>query len=216
MGDPISSSTPVAAVVPACNEEKRIGAVLDVLLRSRSISEVIVADDGSQDRTAEVAKNAGARVITLPENRGKGAALKAGSLATSAPILLFIDADLVGLKEEHIEALLAPVQRGEADMSLGIFVGGRRATDWALRWAPQLSGQRALVRRIIETLPDSERARYGIEVALNRHARRLGMRLVRVPLRQLAQVMKEEKIGLWRGVWARLRMYWEILRVYGR
>lgn len=201
----------VAAIVPAYNEEKTISGVLAPLLGSPRIDEVVVVNDGSEDRTTQVAQAMGARVLELPQNIGKGGAMKAGVGATDAQVLLYVDADLLGLTEEHIASLLTPVLRGEADMTVGVFDEGRLATDLAQRLTPFLSGQRAMRREVMEQIPDVERSGYGVEVALSRYAERNGIRVVHVPLRNLAQVMKEEKHGLARGLYRRLKMYWEII-----
>lgn len=202
----------VAAVVPAYNEEHSIGAVLSVLVRCRGLDEVVVVSDGSVDRTAEVARSFGVKVVELQPNRGKGAAMAAGVAATDADLVVFLDADLVGLREEHVTDLLLPVIQGEADMTVGTFRGGRLATDLAQAITPFLSGLRAMPRRVIEGLPSVELTRYGVEVALTRHASRHHLRVKQVPLPGLTHVMKEEKLGFWAGFAHRLRMYWEILR----
>ena len=79
------------------------------LRAARGIDEVIVVSDGSADRTAEEAQAAGARVISLRENVGKGGAVKMGAAATRAGILFLCDADFVGLQPTHVERILAPV-----------------------------------------------------------------------------------------------------------
>jgi dolichyl-phosphate beta-glucosyltransferase len=92
-------------VVPAWNEELRIGATLDCLLRdgaALNIEDVIVVNDGSTDRTAELvreraSKHQGApciRLIDHEENRGKGAALRTGLASATTPLVGYIDADL--------------------------------------------------------------------------------------------------------------------------
>src|SRR6185437_14635373 len=97
--------------LPAYNEAERIGNVIRPVLRAPSIEEVIVVNDGSTDSTAEVARAFhGVRVVDLPRNMGKGGAMAAGVAATDADILVFLDADLVGLRVEHIEALVEPVR----------------------------------------------------------------------------------------------------------
>jgi len=201
----------VAAIVPAYNEEMTIGSVVSVI-RKWCPDEVIVVDDGSSDRTAEIARNAGARVISLETNVGKGGAMKAGAESTDADVVVFIDADLTGLTCEHLTQLAAPVLNGEADMTVGVFEDGRFATDFAQKIAPFLSGQRAMLRRIVLEVPGLETSRYGVEMILSRHAEKEALRVRKVELKHLAQVTKEEKRGFIRGFRARMRMYWEIIR----
>jgi glycosyltransferase involved in cell wall biosynthesis len=203
----------VAAVVPAYNEGHTIGQVLAVLQQSPDIDEVIVVNDGSTDDTAERAAELGARVLNLYPNRGKGGAMKAGVQATLADIVLFIDADLVGLNHTHCTALLEPVLQGKADMTVGLFTGGRASTTLAQKMAPFLSGQRAVRREIVECIPELEDSRYGVEVAISRYASSNSIRVEKVPLQDVSQIMKEEKQGFVTGAKNRIMMYWEILKV---
>lgn len=89
----------VSIVIPAFNEELGIGPVIEELWGiSRqggggAISEIIVVDDGSKDRTAEIAAAAGARVLRHRSNRGYGAALKTGITAAKNDLIVMIDAD---------------------------------------------------------------------------------------------------------------------------
>ncbi|MCR4396539.1 MAG: glycosyltransferase family 2 protein [Candidatus Saccharicenans sp.] len=110
----------LSVVVPAFNEEKRIGFSLFRIkdyLQSRNISaEVIVVDDGSTDRTAEEAGEIMAdypefRVITLPVNRGKGAAVRSGVLQARGELVLFTDADL-STPIEELEKFLPLAREG--------------------------------------------------------------------------------------------------------
>ncbi len=202
----------VAAIVPAYNEEQTIGAVVHALQRSPLISEVIVVSDGSIDRTVQRARRAGASVIELDTNVGKGGAMKIGADQTEADILLFIDADLVGLRNEHIRLLVSPVLSNNSEMTVGVFEDGRFATDLAQKIAPFLSGQRAVRRDLFQLIPELEDSRYGVEVALSRFADKNNSRVTVVHLHDLSQLMKEEKQGFFKGFCARMKMYWEILR----
>ena len=87
----------VAAVIPAYNEEKNIADVLKALLKSPELDEIIVVDDGSKDKTAEISEKLGVKVIRLSGNQGKGRAMQEGLKATQAEIIVFFDADLLGL-----------------------------------------------------------------------------------------------------------------------
>ncbi|HAN95901.1 MAG: glycosyltransferase family 2 protein [Limnochordia bacterium] len=202
----------VAAIVPAYNEEQTIGPVIEALLECRRLEEIIVVSDGSDDRTAEVARRYPVKVLELEQNVGKGGAMKAGANETNCEVLLFVDADLVGLHTEHIEALLEPVLSGRTAMSIGVFSEGRRSTDLAQKLAPALSGQRAVRKDLFDQVPNLEHSGYGVEIALTQYAERHNVEIVRVPLPTVSQVMKEEKRGLVEGMRARLKMYWEIVR----
>ena len=113
----------LAIVIPAYNEAKRIGATLDELrafLAEVAIdAALIVVDDGSTDGTTAVvrAHAPAAQVIRLTENRGKGAAVRAGMAAATAPLILCCDADLATPITE-LPRFLATIARG-ADIAVG-------------------------------------------------------------------------------------------------
>ncbi|NLO81911.1 MAG: glycosyltransferase family 2 protein [Clostridiales bacterium] len=211
----------IAVIIPAYNEENSIGYVLDAVSQVKQtydiLTDIVVVSDGSTDRTAEIAWSYGVRVIELPQNMGKSHAMKAGLDNTTAPIILFLDADLIGLKTGHILNLVAPVYNDLADMTLGIFYAGRGMTALAQRLAPFLTGQRTVKRWILESLNHEDwSAGYGIEVALSYYARKYKLRVVEVPLYNVTHIIKEEKLGLTRGMAARMKMYWEIARKLNR
>ena len=94
--------TKVAAVIPAYNEAANIGRVLQRLVRCAQVDEIIVVCDGCEDDTAAVAGRYRVSVIELPINVGKGGAMMAGVEHTDAEVILFLDADLIGLRHSHI------------------------------------------------------------------------------------------------------------------
>lgn len=201
----------VAAIVPAFNEGPRIAAVTSVLSRCEFLDEILVVDDGSSDNTAQAARATGVEVLSMPSNMGKGAAVARGIAATSSDIVLLMDADLVGLTRKHVEDLLDPVARGDADMSIGIFRGGRVFTDLAQMTTSFLSGQRAINRSLLE--PDElADTKYGLETILTQIANERSLRVKKVFLDDLTQVMKEEKMGLKEGSRLRFKMYWHVIK----
>lgn len=206
-----------AAIIPAFNESKTIGEVLTVLQKCSLVDRIVVVSDGSSDNTVEVAlEYDDVEVIELLENRGKGGAIKAGLDHIPAEIILFLDADLIGLTEAHVASLLSLVLEGKALMAVGLFEKGRVATDIAQRMAPFLSGQRALKRELLESISDLDLSRFGAEVALHRYVEEQHIPVSLVTLPDLSHVMKEEKLGLWKGIAARGKMYWEIIRYAAR
>ncbi|WP_457638296.1 glycosyltransferase family 2 protein [Oceanithermus sp.] len=197
-------------LIPAFNEEATIASV--VAPARKAGFRVVVVDDGSSDGTAAAAAAAGASVVRLERNQGKGGAYAAGLRLVTSPYVILLDADLVGLRPEHLQELLEPVVSGEADMSVGVFRGGRFLSDLGNRITPQLSGQRAMKAELLKSLPELQNSRYDVELKLTRWARKQGWRVKYVPLYGLGQKLKEEKRGLLAGLAHRMRMYAQILR----
>ncbi len=114
----------VVAILPALNEEQALPGVLAALPRP-AISRAIVVDNGSTDRTAAVARAAGAQVVSEPR-RGYGQACLAGiAAAHDADVLLFLDAD--GADDPaDIPRVLEPILAGRADLVIGSRVRGTR------------------------------------------------------------------------------------------
>ena len=116
---PAQTATAVVALLPAYNEERFIGSVV---LQAREYSdEVVVVDDGSTDRTAEIAEVAGATVVRLETNAGKASAVAAGFryIQANCPgIVVCLDADAQHDPAE-IPTMVEPIRRGDADVVIG-------------------------------------------------------------------------------------------------
>ncbi len=203
----------VAAVVPAYNEENRIGAVLQTLTATPEVDEVIVVSDGSTDCTpAAAAAFEGVRVVRLPRNKGKGGAMREGALLTDADVLVFFDADLIGLTPAHVRDLVMPVCCGAATMATGTFQGGRFWTDVAQYFSPGITGQRAIRRDVFLRIPGLDTVGYGIELAITYFVRHRDLPIRRVIIRGVTHPMKEQKLGFFPGAISRAHMYWQMLR----
>lgn len=183
-------------VIPAYNAAASIGATVRAAAAIDSVASVIVVDDGSSDDTAQQARNAGATVVRLDRNRGKGAALNEGvrHLPDDADAVLLLDADL-GESAADAQALLAQLHDGSADLAIAILPkppgsGGFGLVKSLARWgiallgglqaeAP-LSGQRALTKRALQAvLPFAPR--FGVEVAMTVRAAWADLRIAEIP-----------------------------------
>jgi len=113
----------VIAVIPAWNEERTI---TDVVRSLEGLAEALVVDDGSRDRTADLARDAGAVVIRHPVNRGLGAALGTGleaALLRGADVIVTFDGDGQH-RASDIPAVIEPIVSGRADAVIGTRFSG--------------------------------------------------------------------------------------------
>ncbi|MBW3547766.1 MAG: glycosyltransferase [Actinobacteria bacterium] len=188
---PVGTPASVAAVIPAHNEELTVGDVVDAAREAQRVDEVIVVDNRSDDGTARVAAEHGARVVFCA-TPGKGEAMRAGVRATDKALVVFLDADLVGLRRDHVDALVAAVDDGAA-MSCGLFDRGRLLNPLFLHLLPVLTGQRALSRRLFEAVPPEEIRGYRVEAALNEFVRRQGLPVEEFVCPGLWHRQKEQK-----------------------
>lgn len=209
----------IAAIIPALNEEKTITNVIRAIRDSHLVDEIIVVSDGSKDKTALLANRAGARVIELPETLGKGGAMTMAVQSTNAKILMFFDADLRGLRAEHVRSLLEPVQKGKADMCIGVtdrWRGMYKLNDAFRGSIPlvQLTGQRALKRFIFEEIPNELRAGFQIEEAMNYHCKVHGYMVKTVDLHGVHGVQKTIKYNFFHGLYSNFQMISQVLKIF--
>lgn len=185
----------VVAIVPARDEEPTIARTVKALKQVEAVTEIVVAADGSTDRTAEEAAGAGARVLAAVRPVGKGRAVEAAiDRAPGADVYVLVDGD-VGDTASEMEAVIDEVLAGRVDIAIGRlpplegsgFGMVKRLAGAAIRMvvgieleAP-LSGQRAITREALEAcrpLADG----FGMEVGMTMDAARLGFRVGEVPV----------------------------------
>ncbi|MEO8107148.1 MAG: glycosyltransferase family 2 protein [Actinomycetes bacterium] len=199
----VGPSVSVTAIIPAFDEQARLPATIEALTEVSAIDHLLVVDDGSSDATANVGRAAGAEVLELGKNRGKGAAMESGvrflwskGRATEDDhVLLFLDADLQSTAGAA-EVLIPPVTSGATDMCIanlptqdasggghGFVVelaraGIRQATGEVMK--QPLSGQRAMTTRAFKGALPLARG-FGVEVGLTIDVLRAGLRVIEVP-----------------------------------
>ncbi|MEX2356486.1 MAG: glycosyltransferase family 2 protein [Thermaerobacterales bacterium] len=205
----------VDLVIPVFNEAPRMTPMLEVVTESNLLRNIIVVDDGSTDDTSSVAGRFNIDHLHSHQvNRGKGAALATGlQSAKDADAVMFLDADLINLNEQHLLSLIEPVAADpRIGMSVGQFIEGRWAVDMQQKWFAVLNGQRVLSRSFIDRLPDLNWSRFGVEILMSRFALDSKTPVATPYLRGITHVPKEEKFGLLLGFYARMKMYAECLR----
>jgi glycosyltransferase involved in cell wall biosynthesis len=192
----------VAVIITAYNEAARIEATLEALAIAFPSAPVWVADDGSTDATALLARQAGARVVRSERMIGKGAAatLAAREALEDArknygePIFVLCDGDLAA-SAGKLGALVDTVRDGEAEMAVAAFAtrvgGGVGLAVGFARWAIRrrcglemrapISGQRALRASVLEEVLPFARG-FGMEVGMTIDAARAGHRIAEVEL----------------------------------
>ena len=236
-----STPTPtVAAVIPAKDEADRIAATVRAVRGIPGVDLVVVVDDGSTDRTSEIAREAGAEVVRHARNRGKAAAMttgagyvarhegvegRLGDAAARRP-LLFVDGDLED-SAANVGVLVPPVLEGRADMTIATLppqktAGGGRG--FVVRLARKgiedltgftaqqpLSGMRCLSRPAFDAASPLARG-WGVEVGLTVDVLMAGLRVEEVPCELHHRVSGSD----WRGQVHRAKQYRDVALALAR
>ncbi len=198
------------AVIPAFKEELTIASV--VLLAKKYVDQVIVVDDGSPDRTSEIADAAGAKVVRLDKNVGKAKALCIGlaaALVLKPDVTVMIDAD-GQMDPDEMLTVMAPVQQAVADLVIGSrFLDKESAVPKHRRVGQEVlttatnygsvnkitdsqSGYRALSLRALQNM-DFESSNYAIESEMIVHFETRNLIIVEVPVAVRYDVPKGHK-----------------------
>lgn len=116
----------ISVIIPAHNEEERIGQVIDKLRKTKSNIEIIVVDNCSTDGTSEIAKEKKVKLVHC-NNRGKGYAMEEGLKYAEGNIIIFVDGDLEIFIDDLITMMVTPIINNEADFTKSAFKreGGR-------------------------------------------------------------------------------------------
>jgi glycosyltransferase involved in cell wall biosynthesis len=229
---PVFMSVPkTAVIIPAFNEEQSVGCVIRDLPKDM-VRWVIVADNGSTDKTAEVARASGAMVVSEPR-RGYGNACLAGTanLPKEAEVVVFVDGDYSDYPGELRELLLV-IQEQKVDMVIGSRVLGlcekgslklqQRFGNWLstrlIRWIygftyTDLGPFRAIRTDALKRL-NMQDSNYGWTVEMQVKALQHGLRVVEVPVSYRRRIGKSKVSGTISGsVKAGAKIMWTIAKL---
>ncbi|HOJ77515.1 MAG TPA: glycosyltransferase family 2 protein [Bacillota bacterium] len=185
----------VTILIPAYNEASTIKDTVLAVKNIKKIDQVIVINDCSSDDTAKLAEEAGAEVISLETNLGKGGALNYGLNYAKGNIIGLLDGDL-GKTAIDVEKLLDPVLTDKADMTIGRFPPAKKRGGFGLvtelakrgiRWYTglevnsPLSGQRVIRKTVLDRIGPFESG-FGVEVGLTIDVFRNGFRVKEIPV----------------------------------
>jgi glycosyltransferase involved in cell wall biosynthesis len=207
----------VSVVIPALNEEEPIAGVVRECLATGVPGEVIVVDNGSADRTAERAREAGGRVMTAPLGYGRACAAGARAVSADCDIVVFLDGDGSDVPA-FITELVEPIVRGTHDFVIGSRTRGQRESG-SMNFQQVLSGRiagwimqllygvrytdmcpfRAIRRDALAKL-DMREQTYGWNLEMQMKVARAGLRIIEIPVNHRCRTGGESKVsGTFRG-----------------
>jgi len=189
----------VSVVIPALNEEEPIAGVVRECLATKIPNEIIVVDNGSDDRTAERARDAGARVVTAPRGYGRACAAGVRAVSPESDFIVFLDGDGSD-RPEFMNQLVDPIADGKFDFVIGSRTRGQRepgSMNFQQIFSGRLAGWlmsilygvrytdmspfRAIRRDVLEKLSMKEET-YGWNLEMQMKAARAGLRILEVPV----------------------------------
>lgn len=203
----------VSVVIPAFNEEKTVEAAISAAKSHPDVGEVIVVDDASRDKTAAIAEKLGVKVIRLPHNLGKAGAMGQGVRATKYDVILFLDADRSGFTNEKISRIINPVLSGQYEMYVGIRAQKIYWLNYFLHYFPIIGGERAITKALWHSIPENNKQRFQIEIAMNYFAKKTSRGMGFELIEGTKHIPKEKKLGIFRGLWQRIKMIGDIANI---
>jgi glycosyltransferase involved in cell wall biosynthesis len=205
----------VSFIIPVFNEETTIGEVLDRVAALKLDAQTIVVDDGSTDRSADLAERHGVQVVRL-KHRGKGAAIRAAIPLIDGDIAVIQDADME-YDPAEVPGLIEPIERGVADVVFGSRLVGGRPQRAHLFWHKVGNRFLSLVTGVLynTTLTDMETGYkafradvlrsldlredgFGIEPEITGEVCRRNLRVYELPISYFGRTAAEGKKITWR------------------
>jgi glycosyltransferase involved in cell wall biosynthesis len=202
----------VSVIIPALNEEEPIAAVVRQVAATKLPDEIIVVDNGSTDRTAERATEAGARVVKAPRGYGRACAAGVAALRPECEVVVFLDGDGSDCPE-FMNHLVVPIIAGTHDFVIGSRTRGQRearSMNFQQIFAGRLAGVilwllyrvhytdmcpfRAIRRGALAKLGMREQT-YGWNLEMQMKAARAGLRILEIPVNHRRRAGGESKVS---------------------
>jgi glycosyltransferase involved in cell wall biosynthesis len=218
----------ISFVVPAYDEARTIGEVLERIAALDLDAQVIVVDDGSTDGTGDIAAKQDGVLVVRQENKGKGAAIRHGLRHVDGDIVVIQDADME-YDPAEVPALIEPIERGVADVVYGSRLSGGRPQRAYLFWhlvgnrflslvtgllynttlSDMETGYKAFRTDVIRDLPLREND-FAIEPEITGHVCKRRLRVYELPISYYGRTYAEGKKITWRDGFKAL---WVLIRV---
>jgi glycosyltransferase involved in cell wall biosynthesis len=218
----------ISFVVPAYDEARTIGEVLERIAALDLDAQVIVVDDGSTDGTGDIAAKQDGVLVVRQENKGKGAAIRHGLRHVDGDIVVIQDADME-YDPAEVPALIEPIERGAADVVYGSRLSGGRPQRAYLFWhlvgnrflslvtgllynttlSDMETGYKAFRTDVIRDLPLREND-FAIEPEITGHVCKRRLRVYELPISYYGRTYAEGKKITWRDGFKAL---WVLIRV---
>ena len=226
----------LSVLIPVYNEERTLERLLDAVEERPEVSELVIVDDGSTDRTPEILSGRDfkvpVQVIRHERNRGKGAALRTAIAAATGDVALVQDADLE-YDPAEFPLLLAPIERGRAEVVYGsrsfaahsaysfwFVIGNKLVTLWTnVLFNSYLSDMETCYKLMplsVWRSLDLRSNRFDIEPEITAKLLRSGRRIYEVPISYAARGRVEGKKLTWRDGVTALWTLWRIRVTPGR
>lgn len=188
----------VSIIICAYNEANTIAGVIESVLKINLHDELIVVNDGSTDISGSIIQDLNQKnrfkYINLPKNKGKSFAMYKGIISARNDILLFMDADISAIREDHLKSLITPILNNQADMILG--QPSETLIDYGTNPFKSFTGERCLrksdIRPVLDKIKDQ---RFGVETFLNLYYQSKGKRVKNIMLAGLIHPTKYSKTG---------------------
>jgi glycosyltransferase involved in cell wall biosynthesis len=207
----------ISCIIPAYNEEKNIGRVLEVVTKYNKFDEIIIVNDGSKDNTTQIVTNFKKRnkKIILLENKinlGKTAGVKKGILFSKSNLIVLLDADLIDLQINNIDDLIEPVISGDVSQTI-LDRAGDRIPIWGwTNCARFFGGERCFWKSDFLDVQIPESGGYLLEIIMNLHNIHRNKLIRTIYCSNLYTVHQYNKVNKFKGVWNYLKMSYDIVK----